>query len=290
MEPTTTIFAAMSELPDIYSYLITDEDWALAEKKVRDSGFYGNEHTISPDPDRLIYAACAEIAALDMLPYNWQKQDISSSTKSDIKALFTNGEALIEVKVRMRTDTNIHDYYDYGYEERQHSDYFKATHICFFHMNKRDRFLQLVGIMTADDWRCNAKKSQKGAVDTSNNFVEHASEYKMTAENIRRLSVHDLFINPKNNLNPNQIMSTYQKKDGDISVFTNHSDNANAPAWKGNLLLNGIEYQVSLWRKQGAKGEFLAGNVQQKQQSAERPAQAQSYTSKPEPHGNDLPF
>ena len=57
-------------------------------------------------------------------------------------------------------------------------------------------------------------------------------------------------------------MSTYQKKDGDISVFTNQSDNANAPSWKGNLLLNGVEYQVALWRKQGAKGEFLAGNVQ----------------------------
>jgi hypothetical protein len=85
-------------------------------------------------------------------------------------------------------------------------------------------------------------------------------------------------------------MSTYQKKDGDISVFTNHSDNANAPAWKGNLLLNGIEYQVSLWRKQGAKGEFLAGNVQVKQQNAERPSPAQSFTTKPEPHGSDLPF
>ena len=96
-----------------------------------------------------------------------------------------------------------------------------------------------------------------------------------------------LNLNPKNNLNPNQIMSTYQKKDGDISVFHNHSDNANAPAFKGNLLLNGIEYQVSLWRKQGAKGEFLAGNVQQKQQSAERPAQTQSHSRE---ESNDLPF
>ena len=85
-------------------------------------------------------------------------------------------------------------------------------------------------------------------------------------------------------------MSNYQKKDGDISVFTNHSDNANAPAFKGNLLLGGIEYQVSLWRKQGAKGEFLAGNVQVRQQSAERATPAQSLTTKPEPHGDDLPF
>ena len=91
----------------------------------------------------------------------------------------------------------------------------------------------------------------------------------------------------QNNLNQTKIMSTYQKKDGDISVFTNHSDNANAPAFKGNLLLNGIEYQVSLWRKQGAKGEFLAGSVQVRQQSAERPAPAQSHSRN---ESNDLPF
>jgi hypothetical protein len=93
-------------------------------------------------------------------------------------------------------------------------------------------------------------------------------------------------------------MSTYQKKDGDISVFTNHSDNANAPSWKGNLLLNGVEYQVSLWRKQGAKGEFLAGNVQVKQQPS--PNSADYYAGKPkaeshsnlniQDNGNDLPF
>jgi hypothetical protein len=85
-------------------------------------------------------------------------------------------------------------------------------------------------------------------------------------------------------------MSTYQKKDGDISVFINQSDNANAPSWKGNLMLGGVEYQVALWRKQGAKGEFLAGSVQVRQQTAERPAPAQSFTIRPEPDGSDLPF
>ena len=109
--------------------------------------------------------------------------------------------------------------------------------------------------------------------------------------------LNHLNLNPKNNLNPNQIMSTYQKKDGDISVFHNQSDNANAPAWKGNLLLGGIEYQVSLWRKQGAKGEFLAGNVQVRQQPS--PNSAEFYANKPksesqnqplQDHGDDLPF
>ena len=110
--------------------------------------------------------------------------------------------------------------------------------------------------------------------------------------------LNHLNLNPKNNLNPNQIMSTYQKKDGDISVFTNNSDNANAPSWKGNLLLNGVEYQVALWRKQGAKGEFLAGNVQVKQQPS--PNSAEYYAGKPkaeshnnlniQDNGSDLPF
>ena len=110
--------------------------------------------------------------------------------------------------------------------------------------------------------------------------------------------LNHLNLNPKNNLNPNNFMSTYQKKEGDISVFTNQSDNANAPSWKGNLLLNGIEYQVALWRKQGAKGEFLAGNVQVKQQPSAN--SADYYAGKPnaeshnnlniQDNGNDLPF
>jgi hypothetical protein len=93
-------------------------------------------------------------------------------------------------------------------------------------------------------------------------------------------------------------MSTYQKKEGDISIFHNQSPNNNAPSWKGNLLLNGVEYQVSLWRKNGAKGEFLAGNAQVKQQHS--PNSAEYYTGKPqaESHNqldikaesNDLPF
>jgi hypothetical protein len=85
-------------------------------------------------------------------------------------------------------------------------------------------------------------------------------------------------------------MSNYQKKDGDISVFTNQNPTPNSPRWKGNLLLNGQEYSVSLWVKNGAKGEFLAGSVQVKQQTAERSSPAQSFTTKPEPHGDDLPF
>ena len=50
------------------------------------------------------------------------------------------------------------------------------------------------------------------------------------------------------------------------------------------------EFDPDYFRKQGAKGEFLAGSVQVKQQTAERPAPVQSFTTKPEPDGSDLPF
>jgi hypothetical protein len=93
-------------------------------------------------------------------------------------------------------------------------------------------------------------------------------------------------------------MSTYQKKEGDISIFHNQSPNNNAPNWKGTLLLNGQEWSVALWRKNGAKGEFLAGSVQPKQQVS--PNSAEYYAGKPqaESHNqldikaesNDLPF
>ena len=92
-------------------------------------------------------------------------------------------------------------------------------------------------------------------------------------------------------------MSNYQKRDGDVSLFANNNATPNSPYWKGNLLLNGVEYQVALWRKQGAKGEFLAGNVQVKQQPS--PNSAEYYAGKPKseshnqqfiPNGSDLPF
>lgn len=105
-------------------------------------------------------------------------------------------------------------------------------------------------------------------------------------------------------------MSNYQKKDGDISVFTNQNPTPNSPRWKGNLLLNGQEYSVSLWVKNGAKGEFLAGSVQPKQAPVpapdhfnypqSNPNSADYYAGKPkaeshnnlniQDNGSDLPF
>lgn len=96
-----------------------------------------------------------------------------------------------------------------------------------------------------------------------------------------------LFLHPPKN----KIMA-YEKKNGDISVFTNESNNANAPRWKGSLLLDGKEYSVSLWVKSGAKGEFLAGSVQPKQSYADRQADTTPYVYNPPKSdtNGDLPF
>ena len=49
----------------------------------------------------------------------------------------------------------------------------------------------------------------------------------------------------------------YEKKDGDISLFENKKTNDRQPDWKGELLLNGVTYDVALWSRRG--GTILSG-------------------------------
>lgn len=267
----------------IFSYLITDEDWAQAELQVKNNNFYGNEFSISKDPNRLIYAACGEIALRHMLPSTWRKVDISGNKKSDLKVIYTNQVAYIEVKTRLRT-VDLLEHYEFGFEQRQHSDFFQSTHVCFFNINKTTRVIDLVGILTIDDWKTNAELFEKGQQDASNNFVEHAAEYKMTAAKIRELSVHNLFLTtkPKNN------MSTYERKDGDISLFPNTNPTPNSPNYKGTALINGQTYSVSLWKRasKSGGGDYFAGKIELRQQAASTSAPVQPVNAE----DRDLPF
>lgn len=51
----------------------------------------------------------------------------------------------------------------------------------------------------------------------------------------------------------------YEKRDGDISVFRNDKKNGRQPDYRGELLLNGVTYEVALWSKRD--GEILSGSV-----------------------------
>jgi hypothetical protein len=74
-------------------------------------------------------------------------------------------------------------------------------------------------------------------------------------------------------------MSNYERKEGDIIIFKNRSENQNAPTYKGTVLMNGQEMTVSLWVKEGAKGKFFAGKVEPKFNNDTRPT----------PSGKDAP-
>ena len=52
----------------------------------------------------------------------------------------------------------------------------------------------------------------------------------------------------------------YEKRDGDISVFSNQKTSDRQPDWKGTLLLNGVTYDVALWSR--GNGSVLSGRVE----------------------------
>lgn len=87
----------------------------------------------------------------------------------------------------------------------------------------------------------------------------------------------------------------YQPKDGDGSLFDNdYKQSDNQPDMRGNLLLNGVEYQISAWRKQGQRGEFLSLRVEPKrdrqQQQPPKPQPSQQPSAGPVPDDDSIPF
>ena len=56
----------------------------------------------------------------------------------------------------------------------------------------------------------------------------------------------------------------YEKKEGDISIFKNETANDKAPAYKGTAFINGMDFNVSLWVKEGNKGKFFSGRIEPK--------------------------
>ena len=70
-------------------------------------------------------------------------------------------------------------------------------------------------------------------------------------------------------------MSQYERRDGDAVLYLERNKkNERGPDWTGTVLLNGIEYRLSMWSK-GNNGTMLAGKIeesrnQQSRQSTQR--------------------
>jgi len=76
------------------------------------------------------------------------------------------------------------------------------------------------------------------------------------------------------------------KRDNSGVLFANDKkDNERAPNYKGNIMVEGTEYWLSAWVKEGKNGKFLGLAVS--------PKDAQPPTSKPLPKNleeSDFPF
>ena len=85
-------------------------------------------------------------------------------------------------------------------------------------------------------------------------------------------------------------MSDYKQQPGDITVFKNNfkEQGDNKPDYKGKGLgLDGHEIEIALWVKEGKKGKFFSGRIQQAFEKAPSKPTPQAEFSKED---DDLPF
>jgi hypothetical protein len=74
----------------------------------------------------------------------------------------------------------------------------------------------------------------------------------------------------------------YEAKPGDVTIFKNTTDNPKAPQYTGTCITpDGTTYRISLWVKEGQKGKFFSGKIEEPRQQ-----NVQNSTSK----DDDIPF
>src|SRR5690242_17501474 len=70
----------------------------------------------------------------------------------------------------------------------------------------------------------------------------------------------------------------YEQRDNSGSLFRNEKREKDThPNATGTALIDGVEYYVSAWTKEGRKGKFQSLSFKRKEQRQEAPARRQSY-------------
>lgn len=82
----------------------------------------------------------------------------------------------------------------------------------------------------------------------------------------------------------------YEQKDMSGTLFKNDKREKDShPHAKGTALIDGVEYWVSAWTKEGQKGKFQSLSFQRKEQRQASPPQQ---TNRPDPRelDDEIPF
>lgn len=87
-------------------------------------------------------------------------------------------------------------------------------------------------------------------------------------------------------------MSGWQPREGSGSLFKNKQKTAdNHPVSRGDIMLGGVVYELSAWRKTGRDGEdflSLSGKVKEARQGGGERREAPAQRQEPQRHSADL--
>lgn len=75
----------------------------------------------------------------------------------------------------------------------------------------------------------------------------------------------------------------FEHRDGSGSLFRAEKKSEKAPDMRGDLMLNGVLYELAGWKKEGKNGSFLSLSAKPKEERKSAPSQGASVDS-------DIPF
>lgn len=86
-------------------------------------------------------------------------------------------------------------------------------------------------------------------------------------------------------------MTTYDNTNRGVLFKNDRKETDNHPSYKGSINVDGVEYWLSAWVKEGAKGKFFSLSVSPKEQAAPTPAPKAKAPVKQSPEfDDDVPF
>ena len=83
----------------------------------------------------------------------------------------------------------------------------------------------------------------------------------------------------------------YEPKEGSFSLFKNDRKTTDKhPDYTGSILIDGKEYWISGWKKEGKRGVFISGQKGQLKEKTNFTAKGDDEMPKPAPDLDDIPF